>query len=1008
MAQDIYIRFRGDTRALQRSITDVNRALNSLESTATRASRSISGIQRAGSVAASSLNGLKVAAGAVVAALAVNKILDITARFEDLNTTLASVTGSAEAGAEAFEFIQRFATQSQFGIEELTKTFIQLKAAGIEPTEQLLRTFTDTAAVTTDQLGSLEAITALLARTTGGGLGLEELERLADRGIPVYRILRDEIGLARGEISEFGQTAEGASKIVQALLVGLDREFGGATEARLQNLSTIMSNFRIAIVNAANAFGSGLAPAVKEITSGLTDFVNQNQELFRSLGRISGEALIALANGVKTLATNLGLLDPGGLEIAFGNLIIALGQFSNSFSETLRTSLAVMRDLLNTITLLADKVGLIEAVELFPGDTTREQSIDRLVNRIERLRQLSQEWQDTNGRRRDPYKSEITEAEELLAKLRSGVPILTNTRLLLDQASDSSQSFGDGLITVGQELIASGQAAQAAAANTSQYVHVLGDASVAEEVYAEQQRLRASEAQAAAQAQTEAQNRITALIAEAKAPYEQAAQGATDYFRAAEKVRIELEALAPHQRGQRALLQQIYEDLLRQGEALRLNTLNYGEHARIMTEVNTRMNDLNATRSELQTAIRNEIATLRNNIRVYGENSDQAELSRAVIQALTQEYTQVTDEINGMTGALDRNGQALSASQEYYNSLVESARRSVSETGYQIEAQQRLKADLDSGKISIDVYAAAMDTLTGSSRRAKDETTALERALENFNKTADDAAAASVTSAGAAIERLKDPMVAAREDLEETFRGLDILRDKDLISEEQYLRTRAKLNEEYAKNISNIQTQLMEEQIRSAGITNSAILESLQSSLSNYQQIQQGGVQAAMGMTSELGNIFGQLGTYNKRAFEAAKAFNIANAIMNTYLGATKALAMFPPPFNFIAAAGVVATGLAQVAAIRSQTFSGRALGGPVMGSETYMVGENGPELFTPSTSGRITRNDQIGGGQPVAITFNINAIDSQGIDQLLVSRKSVIQQVISDAMLEAGQRSRY
>lgn len=39
-----------------------------------------------------------------------------------------------------------------------------------------------------------------------------------------------------------------------------------------------------------------------------------------------------------------------------------------------------------------------------------------------------------------------------------------------------------------------------------------------------------------------------------------------------------------------------------------------------------------------------------------------------------------------------------------------------------------------------------------------------------------------------------------------------------------------------------------------------------------------------------------------------------------------------------------------------------RANGGPVQGQRSYLVGERGPEIFTPSSSGRIIANDRIGG----------------------------------------------
>jgi SLT domain-containing protein len=152
--------------------------------------------------------------------------------------------------------------------------------------------------------------------------------------------------------------------------------------------------------------------------------------------------------------------------------------------------------------------------------------------------------------------------------------------------------------------------------------------------------------------------------------------------------------------------------------------------------------------------------------------------------------------------------------------------------------------------------------------------------------------------------------------------------------------------------------------------------------------------------------VFNQLGTFNKQAFEAAKAFNIANAVMNTYMGATKALATYPPPFNFIAAAAVVAMGLAQVASIRSQSYSGRQLGGPVMNGTSYIVGENGPEMFTPTTNGSITRNGDLNTSGAINVNFNITANDAAGFDDLLLQRRGMITQMVSDAITDRGQRS--
>jgi hypothetical protein len=61
--------------------------------------------------------------------------------------------------------------------------------------------------------------------------------------------------------------------------------------------------------------------------------------------------------------------------------------------------------------------------------------------------------------------------------------------------------------------------------------------------------------------------------------------------------------------------------------------------------------------------------------------------------------------------------------------------------------------------------------------------------------------------------------------------------------------------------------------------------------------------------------------------------------------------------------------------------FSGfRANGGPVMSGSSYIVGEQGPELFTPGTSGNITPN----GGGGANITVNVNGGDPNSIVRAL------------------------
>lgn len=66
---------------------------------------------------------------------------------------------------------------------------------------------------------------------------------------------------------------------------------------------------------------------------------------------------------------------------------------------------------------------------------------------------------------------------------------------------------------------------------------------------------------------------------------------------------------------------------------------------------------------------------------------------------------------------------------------------------------------------------------------------------------------------------------------------------------------------------------------------------------------------------------YANLLTLTKDNAQAQKVFATGEALVNTYLGASQALAAYPPPFSFIAAAVAVAAGLLNVAKINNVQF---------------------------------------------------------------------------------------
>jgi hypothetical protein len=236
--------------------------------------------------------------------------------------------------------------------------------------------------------------------------------------------------------------------------------------------------------------------------------------------------------------------------------------------------------------------------------------------------------------------------------------------------------------------------------------------------------------------------------------------------------------------------------------------------------------------------------------------------------------------------------------------------------------------------------------------------------------------------------------------------AVKLLRDKGLIDEKSYADQRVLLEKSALDQILAYEQNVGEQRMKIAGVTNQGIIDAVKAQQANVQMMQQGGIVGAQGVLGAMDNIFASMGAHNKQAFETHKKLAVAQALISTYQAATAALAFPPgPPISFIYVAGAIAAGMAQIANINSQQYSGKAKGGGVAGGMPYIVGEQGPELFTPSVGGTITPNDKMTSAGGVNVNFTINAVDTTGFDTLLVNRKGVITQIISDAMLEKGQR---
>jgi len=168
----------------------------------------------------------------------------------------------------------------------------------------------------------------------------------------------------------------------------------------------------------------------------------------------------------------------------------------------------------------------------------------------------------------------------------------------------------------------------------------------------------------------------------------------------------------------------------------------------------------------------------------------------------------------------------------------------------------------------------------------------------------------------ARLQAIRDGLMEEEELVTEYYkRDLEALREAlelKLLTEEEFADLRRQLEENLMSDLADIRKRGMSE------------LEKFTTSSFKNQ---------AKTVASELANMTASVANQSKRMFAINKAAGIANAIINTAEGVTKALSAYPPPLSFAMAAAQAAAGAAQIQSIKAQQFGGGGAAPSLAGS---------------------------------------------------------------------------
>lgn len=235
---------------------------------ADRASTELDGLGGAALKAAGAIGGLAAATSVF------NKLIDSQRNFDQLNAGLITMTGSAANAAEAFGALQQFAATTPFDLDQAVKGFTQLVALGLNPSQEALTSFGNTAAAMGKDLNQM--IEAVADAATG------EFERLKEFGIKASQ-QGDQVSFTfRGVTTTVKKSADD----IQKYLINIgNTDFAGAMQERANTLDGALSNLddswaALVLSIARSGFGDAVREQVEVAATqigNLTDLISSGE-----------------------------------------------------------------------------------------------------------------------------------------------------------------------------------------------------------------------------------------------------------------------------------------------------------------------------------------------------------------------------------------------------------------------------------------------------------------------------------------------------------------------------------------------------------------------------------------------------------------------------------------------------------------------------------------------------------------------------------------------------------
>ena len=242
------------------------------------------------------------------------------ADLQTMETSFISLTGGAQQAADMMANLNEFAAKTPFQIENIANAARQLIASGtpISEVNDRLQFLGDIAATSG---ASIEDIASIFAKVNAKGkVELDNLNQLAERGIPIFTALSEATGLPADALGAGAVSVEQFNEVLKSF-----SQEGGFAAGAMERLSeTAAGKFSTALDNlkqAGAALGEQFLPIIGSMLDGITEVAASVSEW---------------SDGTKTAVVVI-----AGLVAAVGPVLVVLPQMVQSI-QMARTAMMAL------------------------------------------------------------------------------------------------------------------------------------------------------------------------------------------------------------------------------------------------------------------------------------------------------------------------------------------------------------------------------------------------------------------------------------------------------------------------------------------------------------------------------------------------------------------------------------------------------------------------------------------------------------------------------------------